>query len=348
MAKALSKKADVLVIVSKQSENINEWHKTGLNILEVDTYNDFKSMVLSTLRIKKFFNLREKIMAFKPDVIYYPMIHIWTPIINLLIRKVPKIVTLHDPRLHKGEENFILEKISNLSIKQADRIIILSNIFKETVINLGIDRDKIDVIPHGEFSYYADKNNNMKKEFKNTILFFGRISKYKGIEVLLKAFKIIKGIKKETKLLIVGNGDITKYKNLIERISDVDIINRWISDDEVGEFFSKADFLVVPYIDASQSGVIPIAYGFSMPVVASRIGGIPEQVDDGKTGFLVRPSDENELAERCLKLLDDPDLIIEMGKNAYIKAHDEMSWEHVSDLLLESINKIYTERGTPN
>jgi glycosyltransferase involved in cell wall biosynthesis len=166
--------------------------------------------------------------------------------------------------------------------------------------------------------------------------------------VILKAFKIIKGIKKETKLLIVGNGDITKYKNLIERISDVDIINRWISDDEVGEFFSKADFLVVPYIDASQSGVIPIAYGFSMPVVASRIGGIPEQVDDGKTGFLVRPSDENELAERCLKLLDDPDLIIEMGKNAYIKAHDEMSWEHVSDLLLESINKIYTERGTPN
>ncbi|OXT09508.1 hypothetical protein CE561_00655 [Thermoanaerobacterium thermosaccharolyticum] len=346
IAKALSKKSDVLVVISKQSENINEWHKTGLNVLEVDTYNDIKSMMLSTMNIKKFLNLKKKILNFRPDVLYYPMIHTWTPIINMFIKQVPKIVTLHDPKPHKGEENIILEKISNMSIKQADRIVILSSIFKETVLDLGIDPDRIDVIPHGEFSYYARKNNTTKKEFKNTILFFGRISKYKGIEVLLKAFKIIKQDVKDAKLLIVGSGDMTDYKELIGKLRDIEITNRWIKDDEVGNFFSKADFLVVPYIDASQSGVIPTAYGFSMPVVASRIGGIPEQVDDGKTGFLVKPGDENELAEKCIELLNNPDLIIEMGQNAYKKACNEMSWEHVSNLLMESIRKIKDERRT--
>jgi glycosyltransferase involved in cell wall biosynthesis len=345
MAKALSKKVEVLAVISKQSENIDEWYKTGIPLLEVDTYSDLKSMILSTLCFKKFLDLKKHITDFKPDVLYYPMIHIWTPIINGLIKKIPKIVTLHDPKPHKGEENIILKNISNISIKQADRVVILSNVFKDTVINLGISPDKIDIIPHGEFSYYVRKSPNVKKEFKNTILFFGRISEYKGIEVLLRAFKIIKQEILDAKLLIVGSGDITKYKELITPLKDVEAVNRWVRDDEVGVFFSKADFLVVPYIDASQSGVIPIAYGFSMPVVASRIGGIPEQVDDGKTGFLVTPGNEHELAEKCIKLLKNPDLIKEMGQNAYKKAHGEMSWERASDLLLENINKIYTERG---
>ncbi|WP_434655852.1 glycosyltransferase family 4 protein [Thermoanaerobacterium thermosaccharolyticum] len=346
MAKSLSKKADIFAVISKQSENIIEWHKTGLNVLEVDTYTDIKSMVLSTMNIKKFLSLKRKILNFRPDVLYYPMIHTWTPIINMFIKHIPKIVTIHDPRPHKGEENIILEKISNMSIKQADRVVILSNIFKEIVINLGINPDKIDVIPHGEFSYYARKNSTNKKEFKNTILFFGRISKYKGIEVLLRAFKIIKTDIKDAKLMIVGSGDMTEYKELIDGLKDIEVINRWVRDEEVGSFFLKADFLVVPYIDASQSGVIPTAYSFSMPVVASRIGGIPEQVDDGKTGFLVEPGDENELAEKCVELLNNPDLIIEMGENAYKKALNEMSWEHVSNLLMESIKKIINERST--
>lgn len=345
IAKSLSKKSNILAVVSKQSENINEWRKTGLDILEVDTYDDIKSMILSTMNIKKFLNLRMNILDFMPDVLYYPMIHPWTPIINMYIKNVPKIITLHDPRPHKGEQNIILEKISNRSIRQADRIVILSNIFKEIIINLGVNPAKIDVIPLGEFSYYMQKNNKDKKEFNNTILFFGRILKYKGIEVLLRAFKLIKQEVKDARLLIVGSGDITEYKPLIDDLEDIEVINRWIKDEEVGNFFTKADFLVVPYIDASQSGVIPLAYAYSMPVIASRIGGIPEQVDEGKTGFLVKPGDEYELAKKCIELLNNHDLIIEMGENAYKKTLNEMSWDHVSNLLIESIKKTINERS---
>lgn len=338
IAKEMSKNENLLCIVSKNSENIIQWRQSGVKIIEFDTYKDFKSMVFSILKVRKFFRLKRDILKFKPDVIYHPMLHTFTPIVNLLLYKIPRIVTLHDPLPHKGEENIILDKISRIIARRSSRVIILSEIFKKNVIDMGVDKNIIDVIPHGEFSYYS---NSMKKtDFNNKIIFFGRISKYKGIDVLLEIFKLIKEGNKDAELLIVGSGDITEYKELIEQCKDVTVVNRWINDSEVEHFFSQADILAIPYIDASQSGVIPLAYGFAMPVVAFRVGGIPEQITDGETGFLVEPTNIIEFANKCVYLLDNPNVIEKMGYAGLVKSKQEMGWDRVCELLNKSFKQV--------
>ena len=305
IAKALAKKAEILAVISQQAWNLKAWHKSGIRLIEVPTYNSVLEFIPSTLNFRKHFALRRKIQRFKPDVLYYPMLHLWTPLINDFLPSVPKVVTIHDPVLHQGERNPVVALIQRRAIRQATRVIILSHAFVDILQYRGVPREHIDVIPHGEFSYYSGPSSPQKGHHLPTLLFFGRISKYKGIETLLKAFPIIKQVVPQARLLIVGSGDLKPYKKQLEKLEDITLVNRWVKDEEVATYFLQADLLVAPYTDATQSGVIPLAYTFKIPVVATKVGGIIEQVEDGKTGLLVEPGSIREIAEACIKLLSN-------------------------------------------
>ena len=93
--------------------------------------------------------------------------------------------------------------------------------------------------------------------------------------------------------------------------------------------------VVLPYIEASQSGIIPIAYAFKKPVVVTNVGSIPEVVDDGITGFIVPPKDPDALASAITKLLRDDKLRKEMGESAYRKMEEELSWDKIADKTIE-------------
>ncbi|MBU4310789.1 glycosyltransferase [bacterium] len=135
----------------------------------------------------------------------------------------------------------------------------------------------------------------------------------------------------EVKPYIVGEGDLRPYTTQLTNLQDITVINRWIPDDEVASYFRGADVLVMPYTDASQSGVIPIAYMAKVPVVAARVGGLSEQVDNGKTGLLVPAGNIPELANACVKLLSNPVWAAALGKAGYQKAMTEWSWERVAE-----------------
>jgi len=338
MAKALKDYAELLCVVSKQSENLEQWRKERFAMLEVDTYTNSVSFVISTLQFWHFNAIAKQIKRFKPHVVYYPMLHYWTPILNTFLKEVPKIVTIHDLRAHRGEESKLFEWMTNMSVRQADRIVILSDVFRKDLEAMGVDSSKILVIPHGEFSYYSRIGDSAEicKDGK-TILFFGRIHEYKGVSVLLQAFSKIKKAVPDARLLLVGSGDIRPYAELLSELKDVEIINMWVPDSEVAQYFLKADFVVVPYIDASQSGVIPLAYSFGLPVVASSVGGIPEQVVDGKTGFLVKPGDPDGLAEKCIFLLNNDGDRLRMGLSAFEKCSTELSWRNAAEKLVEAV-----------
>lgn len=339
VAKSLAKNVDVLAVVSRHAWNLNAWHETGLRLVEVSTYHNIWELIPSTLSLRKHLVLRRQIQRFDPDVLYYPMLHLWTPLVNWLLPLVPKVITIHDPILHYGERNPVVTLLQQIAIHQATRVIILSQTFVDTLEHEGVPRERIDVIPHGEFSYYSALSSAPNQQHPPTILFFGRISKYKGLNVLLKAFPLIKKQIPKARLLIVGSGDLEPYKMHLADLRDVTIVNRWIKDDEVAIYFRQTDILVVPYTDASQSGIIPIAYTFKVPVVATRIGGIPEQVEDEKTGLLVPPNDVNKLAEACIRLLKDSSWAATLGQAGYEKAMHEWSWERIADQLLESLKK---------
>jgi glycosyltransferase involved in cell wall biosynthesis len=339
VARALHKKAKCLVIISQQVWNLKVWRDSGLPLLEIPTYQNPLSFVFSTLNIVNHLTLRNKLSNFDPDVLYYPMLDLWTPLVNWLMPRVPKVLTLHDPVQHYGERNLILAIVQWLAIRQSSRFILLSRSFIEKGKRLGISSDCIDVIPHGEFSYYTRFRKVDSKGPKSTILFFGRILPYKGLNILLDAFPLIKERIPEARLFIIGSGNLKPYKERLQNLHDVIFVNRWIADDEVATFFQQADILVAPYIDASQSGVIPIAYAFKVPVIATRVGGLSEQVEDGKTGLLVNAGDATALAEACVCLLSNPSWATSLGEAGYQKAIREWNWDWIAEIVYESCAK---------
>ncbi len=137
------------------------------------------------------------------------------------------------------------------------------------------------------------------------LLFFGKIRRYKGLEVLLEALGRLDG-KLEFEATIAGEFylDSRPLHRLADRLGLAKRIrweSRYLPDSEVPALFRSADLVVLPYLEATQSGVIPLAYQFEVPVIATSVGGLSEQVRDGKTGFLCPPGDAAALADAVLR-----------------------------------------------
>jgi starch synthase len=149
---------------------------------------------------------------------------------------------------------------------------------------------------------------------------------------------------KDFRITIAGKGeDLTKYKGYMIDSKNYEIINTFIPDERVAELFQKASIVVLPYVDASQSGVVPLAFAFGKPVVVTRVGSIPEVVDQGEDGFIVKPRDSRALAEAIISILRDPSVKQRMSENARTKADTELSWSRVAemhrDAYVESVNR---------
>jgi glycosyltransferase involved in cell wall biosynthesis len=169
-------------------------------------------------------------------------------------------------------------------------------------------------------------------------LFFGRISKYKGLEYLIRAEPLISAMVPEVRFVIAGVGeDIEPYRRMMTNAERFTILDEYISDEQRAELFRRASVVVLPYVEATQSGVIPVAYSFGKPVVATTVGGLPSQVDHGKTGFLVAPRDPEALAMATVELLRNRDLRRRFGANGKQK----LTVEANPDTVARETSKVY-------
>ncbi len=166
---------------------------------------------------------------------------------------------------------------------------------------------------------------------KNIILYFGIIRDYKGFDILLNAIAELKDSGLDFHLLAGGEcyGSDEKYTQLISNLGISDYItwhNKYIPDSEVSNYFSAADVVALPYRTASQSGVTQIAYSYDLPVIVTKVGGLPEIVDEGQSGFTIEPENPTELANILEKNLE-AGTFLEMA--TYIKKFKQkFSWEY--------------------
>lgn len=307
----------------------------------------FYTFILS-FNIIALYRMIKNINSVSPEVIHILNTHPW----NVFICKFcngPKmrVFTLHDPVPHERSlagrpAQFLLSCIERLTIRWSDRIIVHGIRQKDSCIAMGIPREKVDVIPHGDYSFFTRyaKKNYIRSE-KKIVLFFGRIEPYKGIEYFIEAANEVSANIPDSLFIIAGDGNFKPYNGLIQNKTIFRVINRYIEDQEVAELFSIADAVVLPYISGTQTGVIPIAYAFKKPVVATDVGSIPEVVEDGTTGLIVPPRDAKNLSRAIIRLLSDRKLAETMGENAYRKMNKELSWGLVS----KKLASIYFRQG---
>ena len=307
LANALSKREDVVVIapVGVERKNFTE----DMKIIELQVGNVIKNFFINTLIVTRPIRFLNMIYKEKPDIVHCSENHLWLSPFLPFLTKFPIVTTIHDVNPHPGGRKFDRIIGKKIHIKFSDCLIVHGEKAKK---ELKTDKTSY-VIPHGDYSFFLNYKDDMIKE-ENAILFFGTILKYKGIEYLIRSMPYVSDHFPDIKLIIAGSGDFTKYKNMIRNDKNYEVHNRFIPDEEVPNFFQRAKIIVLPYIEGTQSGIIPIAYAFKKPVVVTDVGSIPEVVDDGVTGFIVPPKEPKALADAIIKLLKDDKLRKEMGE----------------------------------
>lgn len=177
-------------------------------------------------------------------------------------------------------------------------------------------------------------------EDETMLLFFGLVRKYKGLKYLIQALPEIVAKHPEAKLWIVGDfgDDKDEYMNLIKenKVEDSIILrDGYIPDGEVEPYFAAADLNICPYESATQSAIVQVAYGFELPVIVTNVGGLPEVVKDGETGYVVPACNPSELAKAVNRYLDE-NKQAEFRANVIAEA-ERFSWDRVP----ENVQKLW-------
>jgi D-inositol-3-phosphate glycosyltransferase len=233
----------------------------------------------------------------------------------------------------------------NLLYNSYDRIIAHAKDNKQKLVaTFNVNQEKIHVIPVGEYSLLAGelKDKTAAKKIlgilpdRKVVLFLGYIRKYKGIGVLLESLAIALQSIPEIFLIIAGEPkeDFSIYEQTIDRLNLADIILseiKYIPVAGISTYFSASDIVALPYLNIYQSGILYLAYAYQRPVIATNVGGLPEVVEQNKSGFIVPPNDPTEFARAIEQAFADLTKLDEMGQYAYQKAKQDYSWEGIAD-----------------
>jgi glycosyltransferase involved in cell wall biosynthesis len=269
-----------------------------------------------------------------PDVVHFVAPHVWNlPLILWLRAKgIPVLYSLHDLDPHMGTAfGWLMRLFNAVIVRLVDRLFVYGKVYKERLIANGLHAAKIAVIPITHLFLSYSQEDSLRRQppapsYERSVLFFGRLEPYKGIDVLLQAFGRLVG--SSVRLIVAGRGEISPYLPPGGLPPNVTVHNRYIDDSEAIELFRTCGLLALPYKDATQSALIPAAYFFHKPVVATRCGALPEYLLDGETGHLVEPDNIGQLAERIREALDDPCRLRAMGQAGYRWYVEKREIEH--------------------
>jgi glycosyltransferase involved in cell wall biosynthesis len=282
----------------------------------------------------------------------------WLPLALLKISDRKVVITVHDAVPHGYYTRFtgVEKKILQFVYNKADKLIIHANANRKKLLETySVEKEKVVVIPHGEYSLRGISSHITEKEARaflklepehKVALFFGFIRRNKGLDVLLKAFDEVSEKLPNAALVVAGSliqgATFSPYESIINKMKHRDkvlLFVRYIQHEELPLFFLPADVVVVPYLRfGSQSGVVHLAQGFGKPVIAANAGGLPELVEHNKTGVLVPPGDVGKLADALHLLLRDDRLRMDMGARARITGGEKFSWR---DIARATVEKVY-------
>ena len=171
---------------------------------------------------------------------------------------------------------------------------------------------------------------------RKLLLFFGSLKPSKGLEYLIRAFARVQAADPSAHLLIAGEPrgvDPSVYPSQIAALGLAEAVSfrpGYVPTEEVPHYFAAADLVVLPYLRIYQSAVLQLAYSFGRPVVATRVGGLAEDVVEGKSGLLVPPADEQALAAAILELIASPRRLEAMGDYGRKLSQTAYSWDEIA------------------
>lgn len=227
------------------------------------------------------------------DAIYFESLHTWNLPIMMMSGKAKTYQVIHEVIPHEGDSQVKMVDLMNKAVvKFADAIVLRNKTYIQDLIErYGIGAERVRYLElWRRYPSYTQPVHN------GHALFFGRINPYKGADNLVEIVRLCPNIQFD----VIGRVD-PQMQDVVDQLSkekNVKLNNNYVTDAEMREAFINSDWAIVPYNSASQSGIIIDAYKYSRPVIAFAVGAIPEQVDNGKSGYLVATGDNQKFAEK--------------------------------------------------
>lgn len=302
---------------------------------------------INTMNPINIISVANKINKLKPDGV---IIQWWHPyfapcywFLCKFIKHSKIIFVCHNVFPH---ERFPMDRLLTKITMKLGNAFILHSMQEADELKTIIDKPQYEVTPHPTYNMFRMRGISKEKareeicEDMDTkmLLFFGFVREYKGLKYLLDAIPLIKKELKSIKLYIVGDfgEDKSQYYDQIRTLeieNEVKIVEGYVPDEDVEKYFAACDLVILPYISATQSGIVQIAFGFEKPVVVTNVGGLPDVVINGKTGYVVPEKNEGAIVKAILNYFEEnkqDEFIQNIKQEAY-----RFSWERMGEKIEE-------------
>ena len=322
---------------------------------ELACYNGY--LALNKIKVINIANTRHwKVEAFKLLRILseqfnkeYDLIHLtrlpqWFEAPFFRLRR-KSVLSVHDPIPHTGRslKSRIFSDCSRLvTYRLLNNFVIFNNAQKEEFVDkFKLQKKNVIISKLSCYTCLQPISEKLEKlPNRNFILFSGRITQYKGLQFLLPAFRKVHELHPDVKLIVAGSGNFPIEVEEYKQLDYIEFRHRFIPDTELIQLMKSCKFMVCPYTDATQSGVIMSAFAFNVPVLATNVGGLPEMVRDGVFGKIIKEKDEDAIVNGIDELLADPQMLQTYSDNICREySFGELSWKVIAEKLRHDYEK---------
>ena len=315
--------------------------------------------VLDPINPLTWWRLCRKVRADAPDLLILQWwVPYWTPSLTAISRwikrrtKIPIIYICHNVVPHDG--GGVLDRRFAITVlRQGDAFVVHSEQDRHRLHAL-LPEARIykSFLPtYAELAEQSDAEpgDRLRSQLglpdqTPILLFFGFVRPYKGLDYLIQALPLVLQ-QLRVHLLVVGEfwGSSEFYERYIREYGveqAVTLVNRYVPNEDLGQYFALADVVVLPYISATQSGVVQLAFGFGKPVITTRVGGLHEVVQDGENGLIVPPQDEVALADAIVRFYRE-DVAPRLRANiAESRRKDSFSWQSLVETIESAAQQV--------
>src|SRR5215831_26903 len=279
-----------------------------------------------------------------PDLVHFDDVSRRMVLALPSLGRIPVVLSLHDPTFHSGEGSWRGDLFRRLMLRRANHVILHNDLLKLVFCRrYRLSPTRVHSVHLGVYDLLREWVCEPIVEEDRTVLMFGRLSPYKGLDVLYRAAPRIAERVPGVRFVVAGQpvpGYVPPPPPRLPNDGQIEVLTEYISNTKLARLFQRATVIACPYRDATQSGVALTGYAFGKPIVATRTGGLPEYVRDGETGLLVAPGDAEALGDALVRVLLDPQLKAGLQAGITSLRRDSLTWERAARQTLDAYDEV--------
>lgn len=333
---------EAAVSVSRNNELLAAFAPLGGAVEVLDTFDSNLGALTKAWRLPAVKRqLLERLRRDRTQAFVTLMPHVWSPLLAPAVRRagIPYATIVHDGVAHPGDNTGLVHCWLLRDARQADLVIALSEAVARHLHDSGAVRGKSlvtlftpDMVPQASEAVRVPLLfPGAGEPFR--VAFVGRIMPYKGLPLLVEAVRLARARGVAVEVGVFGAGEIGAAREGLEQLG-AEVENRWLSEDDLAAALARHHAVVLSHVEASQSGVAALAGGYGVPLVATPVGGLVEQIRDGHNGVLAKAATAEALADAIVRLATDATLYRRLCESIHA-TRGERSFARFLDALLQ-------------